>query len=207
LDGPWRWQIGPGAVAVYYAIIAALCLAVPYATSSRVLAESVFPYTSGPFALVSIALSLYNYLRRRQGWIEVAIATLWGAGAVALSTYVGARPPDLHRLFLYIQIQSILSGSAAVAMLLAAYRTFREASNPLLRVTNVAALLGLAIFLGRRCLLGLGVLPSGGGIDAIAHGVRLTQRVLVGCAVAILLALLVPRMRLAFRRGSRPTTR
>jgi hypothetical protein len=94
-----------------------------------------------------------------------------------------------------------------MGMLLAAFRVFHQAGRPLLDVPYALALLGIATLLGRRCLMGLGVLPSPGGIEAVAPEFRLAQLVLVGCAATILLVLLLARLRVPRLWERRPTTR
>ena len=89
LDGRGVTRVAKG-LPVFYILVAALCLAAPYLSAAPAVATALFPYASGPFALVSIALGLGASARRGPLSLELVVAALWGAGAIALSLQLSA---------------------------------------------------------------------------------------------------------------------
>jgi hypothetical protein len=186
----------------YYLVIATLCLAAPYAGAPPGVAHGLWPYTSGPFALTSVALGLAAHVRHDRGWTGTVIATLWGVGAVALSPYLSAPPLELERLLLAVQLQGAMAGLAAMGMFVAAFRVSRGTGKPRPRLAHTLALLALAVLLVRASLSGLGVLSTG-GLEGLSRELGIRQWSLLGCGTVILLTLLGGRER---PRGLHPTT-
>jgi hypothetical protein len=180
---------------IFYAVVAVVCLAAPYITAAPAVATALFPYTSGPFALVSLALGLAASLRRGPLWLELIVAALWGAGAIALSLQLSAPPAEFEALLALFRLQMLLSGLAAVGLLLAVLQVCRQAGRPISAVVQTLALLGVAGLLARRSLIGLGVVPANGGIEAVSAELRLAQLVLMGCGSLILMVGVALRLR------------
>ena len=191
------------AVPLWYALVAALCLTAPYATTSAGVADAVLPFVPGPLALASLALGFSVYLRPGRVWLDGSVALLWSAGAIALSIYLSSPPLAFEDLFLGIRIQTILSGTAAVALVVAAAQVWRRPGHRAVTVVHAIALLGIAALLGYRSLGGLGLIPTGTGIEGISRWLVTAQAVLVGCSAVIFLVLGGPRVLAMLRR--RPT--
>jgi hypothetical protein len=183
-----EWMAIPGC----YGVTAAACLAAIYATAPS-YATDLLPYTAGPFAVASLALGAAALLRSARGWLEQAIATMWGVGAIAASVNLSSPPLRFQDLFLYFRFQALYAGLAAIAILIAATGRMRGAKDPW-QLSHAVALVILGVFLGRRCLMGVGHLRIG-GIEAVAFELRLSQVVLLTCSVIVVLTACVTRMR------------
>jgi hypothetical protein len=193
-------------IPLLYMLIAVFCLPATFASAPRGMALAVLPLVTLPFAFASLALGAAAWSRRGLAWLEVAIAALWGVGAVARCVVISAPPLEFESVFVAIRVQGFVSGLAAVGMLLAAFVAWRSPYGLVPRILQTGAVLALAAFLTRGTLLALGVLPSEGGINAISYELWLTRVVVVGCALTILGSLATLRLRRP--RGvssSRPT--
>jgi hypothetical protein len=178
---------------VAYVVIAVACLAAPFATASPRMASALFPYTAGPMAYVTVALGCQAYWRPGRASLEVMIASLWGAGAIALSVNVSAPPLSFEQVLRASRAQMLLCGVAGGAALLAAARALLQHGRSTWMLLQLGALLAIAILLARRSLVGLAVLPSSGGIEAISTELGVGQAVLVGCGTLVLLAAVASR--------------
>jgi hypothetical protein len=176
----------PRTASLLYFLIALLCLAAPFTSGPSSFSMTLLRFVGLPFAFASAALGASAWNGRGPSWLEVGIATLWGFGAVALCVNITAPPLEFDRVFAFLRVQGFLTALAAIALLLAAFLEWRTGCSFIPRSVQTGALLVLGVFLGRRSLMALAVLPSAGSIDSISRELWLTEVVLVGCALAIL---------------------
>ena len=173
-------------MAICYAGVAILCLAAPYATASRTMAEALVPYTGGPFALASVALVLDILSRPWWRWLEWVTLLSWSAAAIAFSAHLSAPPLEFVDLFRAMEARTILAGLGTAGMLVAALLASREGALGQ-RAARGLAFVGLASLLGWFTLIGLGIVQAG-GINEVARGLRVTQLALTGSAAVLVLA-------------------
>jgi len=188
-----------------YVGIAGACALAPYVAVATGLSQFPISWQSMPLAFASLASGGAAYGRRAKGLVEWPVAAGWAVGAIAMSTPVSAKPPDLRVLYVAMDVIALCAGVAAVAALVASLLTMASNSPLVLRTLQAAALLVLGWPAARWFLEGRGyVAIPADGPGMTDERIAIFRAIVVWSAVAILTGALVTVALERARRG-RPT--